>query len=287
MFADRPDAYRREVLSEICELSPERLNNLLRSANNAIEGPLLVSTGPSPRDRTKPEGAFASQYVLEECCERILKGEVEQMKTMFDMLYEQPDSSTITGMLFEHRAHRFLREGRVLNLFPILASTTPENGSYVYKDYTATQNQRNENQITLPWLKECIVTKETTVTNEFNAYYRPRSANFPAISSWVLHQPKPYGSNTLLTFQMTMDPEKHDVKKVGLDMVDKLVYGDPRKYLVIFTPRGVEPHITVPTEYLIKFLYYGQYGHDVNKAFPMFHCPIDMFTLFSKPTSPR
>ena len=84
-----------------------------------------------------------------------------------------------------------------------------------------------------------------------------------------------------------MDAEKHDVKKVGLDMVDKLVYGDPRKYLVIFTPRGVEPHITVPTEYLIKFLYYGQYGQDVNKAFPVFHCPIDMFTLFSKPTSPR
>ena len=279
MFADRPDMYRREVLSEICELSPERLTNLLRSANNATDDSLLVSTGPSPGDRTKPKGAVASQYILEECCGRILKGEVEQMKTMFNILYKQPDQSAIPGMLFEHRAHQFLQEERILDLFPILASTTPENENYVYKDYTSAKHKTK--RVSLPKLAERTVTKETTAANHSNTYYRPQSTNFPAIGSWVFHQPQ-YYSETFLAFQMTLDAEKLDVKQVNLDRMDKLVPGRHQKYLVIFTPKGVEPHITVPAKHIAGKI---GYGRDVNEAFPVFHCPIDIAALFSKSRS--
>ena len=272
--------YRRGVLSEICELSPERLTNLLRSAKNPTDDSLLVSTGPSPSDRTGPEGAVASQYILEECCGRILKGEVEQMKAMFDMLYKQPDSSSITGMLFEHRAHQFLQEERILDLFPILASTAPENENYVYKDYTTAKHKTKV--VSLPKLTERIVTKETTAANQSNIYYRPQSTNFPAIGSWVLHQPQFFNPLTLLTFQMTLDAEKHEIKRVNLDRIDKLVPGHHQRYLVIFTPKGVEPHITVPAKHIAGKI---GYGHDVNEAFPVFHYPIDIAALFSKSRS--
>ena len=108
LFSTMPGRYHTHVISEIEGLSPEGLSNLLRSADYTTDtSHYLMSTGPLPNDRTIPERKVTSPYVLEECCERILKNEVEAMRKLYDMLHCQPDSSTAAGMLFEYRAHQF------------------------------------------------------------------------------------------------------------------------------------------------------------------------------------
>jgi hypothetical protein len=49
-----------------------------------------------------------------------------------------------------------------------------------------------------------------------------------------------------------LNTERHDANKVGLDMVDKLVTADAEKYLVVVTPKKVQPKITVSMECLTK-----------------------------------
>ena len=59
--------------------------------------------------------------------------------------------------------------------------------------------------------------------------------------------------------------------------MDKLVAADTEKYLVVITPTGVQPKITVSEEYLMEeFL--G--GCDPDVAFPVYHLQLSDDALF-------
>ena len=269
LYADRPGTYDEKVVSEICSLSPNVLRGLLLSTREATNSSYyLVTTGPLPNDRTKPETKIASPYVFAEFCRLILMDRVEVMEDYYNALRLAP---TAAGMIFKYRAHRFLREGRTLDLLPILAPPQPQGrtrSKYIYDKYTNDITRRQ--RVVFPRLEEYLVDKETQHTHEPNVYYYPRSTNLLAVDSWVLVRPNPQGPPIVLAFHMTIDTKEYDAEKSSLDRLGELVPGDAQVYHVILTPEVVKPQITVPTDYLMAG----------DEAFRVFHCKIETVELF-------
>ena len=200
------------------------------------------------------------------------------MKVFYDTLHTAPTTSSTARMVLECRAHHFLRDGRTLSLFPILCSYQPQgraHSKYVYDKYT--NNILRRQRLRLPKLKELLVDHETLHTHELDVYYRPRSANFATVDSWILIRPSSKRPPIVLAFHMALNATERNGKQIDLGWLGGLVPRDARRYHIILTPEGVEPQINVPTDYLTaEFL--G--GRDVNEAFRVFHCRIDAVKLF-------
>ena len=265
-----PDTYKEDVVLEIAKLAPHELTRLLRSDPPTETSHYLVSTGPSPHDRTEPMSEVASPLLLELYCTLRLNDEAEELRKFYKMLHSDPTTTAVAGKVFEIQAHRFLRKGITLNLFRILSHRTSQGKNYIYDDYAATNNQVVSEQYTLPKLEESIVTVETKTTDKFNTYCCHHSSNFPSIDSWVLveRSPKP---PILLAFQITVARGSHDAKKVGLERLDKLAPAGIRKHLIVFTPEKATPQIFVTTDYLTTARLNGE---DADTAFPVSHCPV-------------
>ena len=117
---------------------------------------------------------------------------------------------------------------------------------------------------------------------ELHTYFRLRSANSPAVDSQILIFSGFEGPLTFLTFQVSSGVQGHGTKTIGLDRVNKSGPVGARKYLVIFTLKGVKPHVTVlatsPTNEFPG-------SHGVNEEFHIFHCRIDPVELFREEKS--
>ena len=269
MYANRPDSYRKVVISEIEKLSAKKLRRLLLSADDSPnDSHYLMSTSPLPHNRTMPERRVVSQYILGECCRRILRDDVEQLRGLHEVLCDDQSTATSAGMIFKYRAHQYLREGRTLNLSPLHADTSLGVGNRVPDEHTE--------QFTLPRMEEGLI-DEDTIRNKPHTYFRPQNTNSPTVDSWTLTQDKPEGPPTLLAFLLSSVMEGCDAEVVDLDQVNKWVSEDVRRYLVIFTPKGVKPQVTVLPTSLTKELL-GNCG--VNGGFHVFHCQVDTVELF-------
>jgi len=284
LYADEPEEYHKWVMNEINGLSPDGLAKLLKSTDAATQNShYVISTEPLPGNRSTAERKFTSQYVFEECCKQTLRDKAETLRMFYDVLHNDPTTATAAGMVFDYRAHQFLRKGRDIDLFPILGhfSTRGKDAgkTVIYSDYTATKNNTDKKVVTLPDLKECIVTDETGMHVEQDTYYHPDHTNFPSVDSWVLVRPDPQGSPIFFIFQITINANTHDVKQKGLDMVDALdIPKDAWRCLVVFTPREVNPKIgPVSREYLER-KFPG--GVNIDRDFPVFHFPVDIDALF-------
>jgi len=280
VYARNPHQYHTWVSSEVNNLSFSRLTKLLQSPDDATKtSHYLLSTRPSPTDRTVAERTIASSYIVEIFCQRVVTNRLEMVRNLYDTLHSTPSTSTGAGMVFEHRAHQFLLEGRNIDLFPIIGHLSSKGKNFIYDDYTATRDKTDRKQVALYNLKEHIVTDEVGTRLEYNTYYRPRNADFPAIDSWVLIQPNLQEPPIFLAFQITTNVDSHDAKRKGLDKVDKLgIPGGAQRYLVVLTHAGAEPKITVPMDYLkTKF---PRASDNYSVKFPVFHYPIDNDVLF-------
>ena len=275
-FAHRPDAYHGAVLSEMRKLSVDGLVDLLEFCDLATnKGLYLMSTWPLPANRSRPERKFNSPYIFRECCRRILDDDVEQFGRFYMMSLFEKGTVPFAGMIFEHRVHQFLQEGRAINLFAIPAEASPEDGNYIFNDY----RDPCVGQFTLPRLEERLVDEETRHTHELNIYYRPRNANF-SIDSWILIRPNPRGTLFLLALRIITDTKERSLTKRDLDRLTRLAPAGALVCPVILARRGVKPRITVPTAYLTKeFLR----GRSVNDAFPVSYSRIDPAELFGMP----
>ena len=241
-----------------------------------------MSIGPSSTDRTEPVINIASPYLLEECCKRVLRNRVDEIKELFDMLKKEPTRSAAAGVVFAYRAHQFLQEGRVIDLFPILGRITTWGRNVIYDGYAAA-SEADRKRVALPKSKGLVCTDDIGGALEVNTYYRPRDTDLFSIDSWFLLQPTPEKSPILLTFQIALDVERYDAKRSGLDEVGELrVPEGILKCLVVFTPTGVEPEIAVTRDYLTDEFLDGRHP---NVAFPVFHCQISYDVLFQPPSS--
>ena len=82
-----------------------------------------------------------------------------------------------------------------------------------------------------------------------------------------------------LLFQVARNKMKDDVKKAGLDKVDKLVPAGFVQVLIVITPAGSEAEVVVPREYLNSDEFPGSRGAD--RAFLVYHLPMNDDVLFS------
>ena len=262
--------YDENVTSEIKRLSAKKLRRLLLSADDSTDNShYLMPTGPMPSDRTAPERKVISQYVLEECCKRILKDDVEQLRRLHEVLHNDQSTAASAGMIFKYRTHQYLREGRVLDLSSLHVNTSPGVGNCIPNDRTE--------QLALPRMEEHLIEGGTVRTYGLHTYFRLRSAVPPAVDSWILTWPSLEGPPTLIAFQVSSSVENHDVKTISLDQVYMLGPVGARRCLVILTPKGVKPQVTALTTPLMEeFL--GSCG--VNEGFRILHCQIDPVELF-------
>jgi len=255
------------VDEEIRKLSPQDFTELLQNPNKATHNShLLISTGPSPTNHTSPERTVISTYVLKGIYEQVLKGQVKEMKKLYQILQNNPTTATAAGMIFKSQVHQFFKKRRVIKLLPILCE------NIIYKDYTT-----NTKKFTSLKSKELIFTDNPDTPLEVGTYYHPQSTNFPTVDSWLLTQPTPQESLILLIFQITPNEDKHNANVGGLVRVGKLVAADMEKYLVVITPMGVKPKITMPEEYLTEMFLAG---HGLDAAFPVYHLQISDDVLF-------
>jgi hypothetical protein len=165
------------VTSETSRLSPPELARLLRPTHHTTDDShCLMSTVLSPTDRTKPEGKMASQYVREECCQRVLGNQVEEITKFFGTSKKQHTTSAAADMVFEYRAHRFHQEGKVTDLLPIIGRfRTRGKKTVIYNDYTGTDNGADREQVPSPIF-------ETGGAPEVNTYYSPRDPSWPGLT---------------------------------------------------------------------------------------------------------
>ena len=284
LYAERPDIYDGMVTSEINNLSPYELSRIYRSPHKAADhSHFLVTTGPSPARRSRAERKIVSSHVLELFCRLILEDRVDLIGNFYRTLRIPGATASSAGMVFKHRLHHFLKEGRTLNLFPIIASSRPQGTThfkYVYSQYTDGIGLAGQ-QVTLPVLEERLVDSEAQRTHDPWVYYRPRITNFTAVDSWiVLPLLDPNAPPIVLAFQMTINATEHEAKPAGLERLLELIPKDAVVYHVIATSEEAKPKIEVSADYLSPgFL--G--GRDVNEAFPVFHCKINSVELFTPP----
>ena len=271
LFNFQPDSYEQVVNEEIDKLSPDDLTKLLKGIeNNTIQSHYLISTGPLPTNRAMPERKAASKYILGKILNQVYPNQIDRIKIVYNALLLNLSTAGAAGMIYEHQVHYLLQEGGVINLLPIHYDPVDRGINVIYKDYSATGSAKI--RVVLPKSKELRFIDPPTSLKLYT-YYVPQSRNFPTFDSLLLVQPNPQEPPILLIFQMTVGDE-HDAKKTGLDMVDKMVAGvrDIKKYLVIVTPEGMRPKITVPRMHLTEELLDGRNPDDV---LPVYHLQLD------------
>lgn len=82
VHAYTPNRYKGLVRLEIAKLAPHQLARLLQSDYPTDTSHYLVSTGPSPHDRTEPTNEIASPLVLELCCTLRLNDEADKTRNL-------------------------------------------------------------------------------------------------------------------------------------------------------------------------------------------------------------
>ena len=242
-FAHQPNIYDAMVDKAMRRLSPGDFTKLLQIPEDVVDGcHLLISTGPLPTGRATPERKFVSAYVLERICEQVFKNRVKEMKNLYQMLQKEPTQPTAVEMLFEYQAHRFLRKKRTIRPFPIVSSN---EGVCDVGEVCATGTEVVQEKFSLPKSEELVFTDEPDTPLEVGTYYRPRSTNFPTIDSWLLVRLARQELPVLFAFHISPKKDTCDVDRSGLARVGKLVDADTRKYLIIVTPTGVQPKVTM------------------------------------------
>jgi len=112
VFANAPELYGQLVNEAIQELSADRLSHVLLCADTASDDcHYLMSTGPSSTNRAQPEVTFSSPYIFGECRRRILKDDVEKLRSLANRLHSEQSTTAFVGMIFGHQAHQLLQEG--------------------------------------------------------------------------------------------------------------------------------------------------------------------------------
>ena len=190
-----------------------------------------MSKVPSPTVRTEPEGKIASQYALKEYRQRAPGNQVEETTKLFGRMKKKQTTSAAASMVLGYRAHRFLQEGKVTDLLPIVGCIRTQ-GKYIISDhYTGTDNGADREQVSLPIF-------ETGGALEVNTYYRSRDLTWLGLACGFSFS-IPEKSPTLLTFRIALNVERHDAKRRDLDKTNELrVLKGILECLIVFAPLG-------------------------------------------------
>ena len=247
--------------------------------------------------------------------EKHLASRVDLMKEFYDMSLATPNTATLAGWVFEGRVHQVLRTEQTLRLFPILPRSGRAN--VIFDGYAASQAGNKSTEFQLTHSKEYPLVKRAKLVK--NHYCRLESSNSAAVDSVLLIHP-PGEPPVLFMFQMTRNKTKYGTNLKGLRKVGELdVPLGTRRYLVIVTPENIYPRIVISLEYFGGTVQIQsedikecedeemdenereEMDDDEDEAmgkgeddgpgesqwalFRVFHCPIDMGTLFNRLTA--
>ena len=281
------EEYKRKVLQEVARVQPDSLQHALLSPDFEISH-LLTIIEPSPKSRSGYEKRVASRWIFERLFDRCIGTAVFEMKDFYDLFHQNSTTASAAGWLFELRMHQVLRRrGYPLKLFPVHGHTGQAN--YIYSDYSASSERRHQTTLQLTGLEEYPLCNGIEL--EVGRYYRPESPNPPSFDSLFLVKPQNQPFHILLIIQIAEDKTKLDVNEDDLQIIDGL--GLPvqtRTCYVIVTPRGMEPHITVPRSRSLDQGQEGDQGENgqekgetADAVFPVYHHPVDLREIFRSP----
>ena len=274
--AANPDLYARDVRAELAFLTPTSFSTLLLSPNAPETSHKLVLIEPSPTSRYSAQKKIITVHVFNLFWDQHQFNQEHEMARFYDLFRSNATASVVSGMIFEIRLHQLLKGGFTLILTPIVAHFSGKDVNVIYDDYKDT-TEPDTRQIILGPLEAVPLTDGMTLSP--GCYYRPQISNFPSIDAVVFLPSSGDQPPVFIIFQFTCNVEKHPIKKVGLERINKLVIPpNAEKLLVVVTPEDVEPKITVPRTYLTDDF---PDGRAPNVAFPVYHLTVPRKSLFS------
>lgn len=266
-FAPIERAYENVVNGQIYLLSIGVLENLLESPYSSENTSLIISTHPSPTDRTGFDKGVTSQYVLGKIFTGVLRSKVDLMAKFYLGVQGLLHAEAFARALFKFRVCQIFTEGGTFDLFPICHSGADAK-YFLYNDYSATNTRAPLERLTLT---EC----EESVAPEVNTCYRPWVDDFPSLGSWFsVRTTNTHDSSISLGFRIALG-QTHAVEWRDLDKLDEVISPARKKHMIVVT-NGMQPTIAVPKDYLEGKL--GGCAHD--EAFPVYHLPLAKEELF-------
>jgi len=269
-YAHRPDEYEAGAAQQEEAIQPDALRFALLSLDSDDSPDLIMRMELFPTSRSRCQKTITSPDALELLWDRHLKNATAGMEYFYNVFQGSSVTAPAAGGLFELRMHQLFRQGYSLKLFPLGRSqaTSKDLDVDVYNDYTASHKEESPKVLHLTVSEEYPLDEGTKL--QADRYYRPPKC-FPTIDSLLLVHPTDEPSPILLMFQITRNKRSHDVKKSGLDKINKLKFpSNTRRYYVAVTPLGIEPRIEVPK---------GPF-----KKVGVFHHPVSNDTLFPRST---
>lgn len=265
-----PGSYEDGLDEEVDKLSFQELTNLLSPNPARTHSHFLITTRPSQTNRALPNVKVASRYVLRKVCDKLFQAQPYELQMFYKALRSDPRMASTTSTLFGYRVHWLLQRKDNIEIFPIKGHADSLNA--IYNDYTATNKGKPKKIVQLPSLSEAYI-QGTPEPVQVGRYYRPLDPKFPSFDSWLLTEAAPRNPPIFLKFQVTLNKTQCEVKGSGLDILEPLVDPKIKRYVVVVTPEGITPDITVLS------LQPGQ-GQNVNTIFPVYHLPVPEEVLF-------
>jgi len=265
LYAHHPDLYEAFILAQVQQMNPEALRHALQSPEPDRSSDLIAVIEPSPSSRLSCEKRVASQHVFRMLWDRHIKHRVSDARFYYDFFRGSQNTDSTAGSIFQLRVHELLRRGGFLRLFPIRGHRTTVD--FVYNDYTASEEERDQRDLQLPGSGE---------------YHFVEGDQFCVGQCFIDHPDADAGNSPpiLLTFHITRNKEYNlngeDLRRInGLNLPP---HTSICKYFVVITPDDIQPEIKVP-----KALFEGEEqteGEAPEDLFSMFHYPVSMEELF-------
>ena len=275
-YAGKPDEYERFLRQKIDELDLDRLRQLFYDPKPRDSSRYIIAIEPSPTTRMRFKKSIASRRVFELIWDKHIQHRIDVMVDFYNLFLA--DSIAVVEWLFQLRIHQLLAGQRTIRLFPIHGRH--EGVNLVYDDYTASEAGSNPTNLRLTNSEELALVEKTKLKK--GCYYRPKSADFPAIDSLRLVRPRDEPSPILLMFQIARNQRDQDANMDGLFKIDGLgLPSNARRYYVVVTVGDTQPKITVPMRYFEGGTRRRGSRRSPDEVFPVFHYPLRKEELFA------
>ena len=195
--------YKGLVDSQARAAPPDILRSVFQASEPCAVFHLVTHIEPSPSSRSTCRNRVASRGAFEILWAR-LKYQVSDMRFYHGLLGRSPDTACALGWIFELRMHQLLREGNLIQLFPIYGHLTSKEDK-IQKD------------IPLPESGEHLLDEGDLLC--VGHYYHLQTANFTTIDSLFFIHPPGEPSPILLAFQIrhntVCDVDEEELRRVN------------------------------------------------------------------------
>jgi hypothetical protein len=258
---------------------PGTLRGVLESVDSEDPFSFITHMEPTPESRFRSQKRIASRAVFTLLWNAHIKLELPDMRHLYNFFRKSPFTASDAGWMFEFRMHQFLRQGKVIRLFPV--GSHVEKANLLYDDYSASREGKDPKVLRLTGSDEYSLGEAAKL--KIGRYYRSPATDSTTLDSLLLMRPPNEPWPILLMFKFIRNETEHCVNEDDLCRIDKLALPlNTRRYFVVVTLHDTLPQIVTPKAY---FSPRGKRLRGPDEAFEMFHSPVSIDTLFPPPPS--